>query len=86
VRTSGITPADLQRWRGLLSRALRLVDEVEALLRERADARRAFAARAADALEKRLREVEAYSLGGCQTCHEAEARAFLARLRKIARG
>ena len=81
-----ITPAELQRWRTLLASALRLMDEVEVLLRERSDARRAFAGEAAAALEKRLREVEAYNLGGCQACHEAEARAFLAKLQKVAKG
>ena len=74
-----IQPADLQRLRGLL-------DEVELLLRERSDGRRAFAKKAAQALEKRLREVEDYNHGGCRTCHEAEARAFLAKLQKISDG
>jgi len=86
VPTDRITPADLQRWRALLSRAMQLMDEVEVLVRECSDARRTFAGKAADALEKRLREVETYNPGGCQACHEAEARAFLARLRKIAKG
>ena len=61
------------------------MDELEVLLRERADGRRAFAAKAAEALERRLREVEPYS-GGCRTCHEAKARAFLAKLQRIANG
>jgi hypothetical protein len=80
-----IQPADVQRWRELLAQALYLLDEVEVILREREDGRRRFATKAAEALEKRLREVETYNHGGCQTCHEAEARAFLVKLQRIAR-
>jgi hypothetical protein len=35
-------------------------------------------------LEDRLHAVEVYGAGGCPTCHKAEARAFLARLRELA--
>jgi hypothetical protein len=35
-------------------------------------------------LEERIRAVEVYGAGGCPTCHEAEARAFLFKLREIA--
>ncbi len=35
-------------------------------------------------LAKRLDEVETYGAGGCPTCHDAEARAFLEKLRKLA--
>jgi hypothetical protein len=37
-------------------------------------------------LAKRLDEVKVYGAGGCPTCHDAEARAFLAQLRKLADG
>ncbi|HJW74345.1 MAG TPA: hypothetical protein VJ787_01570 [Thermoleophilia bacterium] len=34
-------------------------------------------------LAKRLDEVKTYGAGGCPTCHNAEAYAFLAQLRKF---
>lgn len=34
-------------------------------------------------LAKRLDEVMAYGAGGCPTCRDAEARAFLAQLRRL---
>jgi transcription-repair coupling factor (superfamily II helicase) len=34
--------------------------------------------------EERLRAVEAYGAGGCLTCHDAELRGAIARLREIA--
>ena len=35
-------------------------------------------------LAERLHAVAVYGAGGCPTCHEAEARAFLVRLREFA--
>jgi hypothetical protein len=35
-------------------------------------------------LDERIRAVEVYGAGGCPTCHEAEARAFVAQLRRLA--
>jgi hypothetical protein len=37
-------------------------------------------------LEERIRCVETYGAGGCPACHEAEARAFLTRLRQMVDG
>jgi hypothetical protein len=34
-------------------------------------------------LEERLRAVETYGAGGCPTCHDAELRAAIARLREL---
>jgi hypothetical protein len=34
-------------------------------------------------LEERLRQVEVYGAGGCRTCHDAELRAMIARLRAL---
>ena len=34
-------------------------------------------------LEERIRAVEIYGAGGCPTCQDAEARAFLGRLRLL---
>ena len=34
-------------------------------------------------LAKRLDEVKIYGAGGCPACHDAEAQAFLAQLRKL---
>jgi hypothetical protein len=35
-------------------------------------------------LDERVRQVETYGAGGCPTCHEAELRAAVARLRALA--
>jgi hypothetical protein len=88
-----ITPDNLAAWRKVLyagdpldaAIARRLMDEVEQLQAEFASARVTFATKAG-ALEKRLADVAAYNLGGCRTCRDAEARAFLAKLRNIAEG
>jgi hypothetical protein len=40
---------------------------------------------AVSVLEERLRAVESYGAGGCPTCHDAEMRAAIARLRELAR-
>ena len=37
-------------------------------------------------LAMRLDEVKVYGAGGCPTCHDAEAQAFLERLRKLGEG
>ena len=37
-------------------------------------------------LAKRIDDVTTYGAGGCAACHDAEARAFLAQLRKLADG
>lgn len=37
-------------------------------------------------LEERLRAVETYGAGGCPTCHDAELRAAIARLREFEEG
>ncbi len=64
----------------------RLLDEVEALLQELASSRREFAKKAAGALERGLKKVAAYNHGGCPSCRDAEARAFLAKLKRIMEG
>lgn len=38
---------------------------------------------AIEKLEERLRAVEVYGAGGCPTCHDAELRGALARLREL---
>lgn len=35
-------------------------------------------------LEERLHQVEVYGAGGCPTCHDAELRAMIARLKALA--
>jgi hypothetical protein len=87
-----VTPENLAAWRKTLydgdqldaATARRLMDEVEQLQAELAHARVDFATKAAAALEKRLADVAAF--GGCRTCRDAEARAFLAKLKKVAGG
>jgi predicted house-cleaning NTP pyrophosphatase (Maf/HAM1 superfamily) len=88
------TPESLAAWRKTLyegdpldaATARRLMDEVEQLQAELARARVDFATKAAAALEKRLADVAAFNQGGCRTCRDAEARAFLAKLKKVAGG
>lgn len=64
--------------------ARRLMCEIDELRDELAAARRTFATKAAAALAKRLQDVAAFNHGGCSQCHEAEARAFLVKLQRIA--
>jgi hypothetical protein len=88
---SRIRPEELEGWREALylgerldvGVTRRLVAEVEQLRIELARARIDFAKKAAAALEKRLADVAAFNHGGCERCRDAEARAFLARLKKI---
>jgi len=92
VRSRRLTAADLDLYRRRLYHgddlgdlACRLlVAEVGALWAELAKARTDFAAKAAAGLEKRLESVAAYNHGGCPKCRDAEARAFLAKLKQIA--
>lgn len=85
-----ITPQDLERWRRTRTPASamdlvpRLMAEIERLWAEVKTARTTAMEKAATALDKRLSEVASYNHGGCPTCRDAEARAFLARLRKAA--
>jgi hypothetical protein len=87
-----LTPVDLDHYRQRLYRgdslepadARLLVAEVAALRDDLARQRVEFAAKAAAALERRLEAVAAYNHGGCPQCRDAEARAFLARLKRIA--
>ena len=64
--------------------ARQLMDEIDELRRELGVARVTFATKAARALETRLRSVATFNHGGCPTCRDAEAQAFLAKLRRIA--
>ena len=85
-----ITPADLEQWRrtrkpaSAMDLVPKLIAEIERLWAEVKTARAEAMEKAATALAKRLSEVAAYNHGGCPTCRDAEARAFLARLRKAA--
>jgi len=89
-----VTPDELALWRRRLylgqeldaATARRLMDELERLDARLEAARVEFATKAALALEKRLEDIAAYNHGGCPACHDAEARAFLARLKKIVLG
>jgi hypothetical protein len=63
--------------------ARRLMDEIDRLRDQLAQARTTFASKAAAALEKRLQVVASFNHGGCPKCRDAEARAFLAKLRRI---
>ena len=93
VSSPRVTPEDLSAWRERLYRgeqldavvARRLMDEVERLREELAQARITFAGRAAQALRRRLEDVGVFNHGGCPACRDAEARAFLAKLEKIVR-
>lgn len=86
-----VTPTDLEALRRELyhgrqldaASTRRLMDEVARLREELAKARTTFASKAADALEKRLQDVASFNHGGCPKCRDAEARAFLAKLKKI---
>jgi hypothetical protein len=87
-----VGPDDLARWKASLysgdqldaTIARRLVAEVELLRTELAEQRVEFARKAAASLEKRLKDVAAFNRGGCPKCGDAEARAFLAKLKRIA--
>jgi hypothetical protein len=87
-----LTPADVARFRATLYRGdelssdsvRRLLEEVENAWADLARQRVEFATKAAAALGKRLADVAAFNQGGCRTCHDGEARAFLARLKRIA--
>ena len=87
-----LTPADLDLYRQRLyhgrhlddSASRLLVAEIDALRAELTQARIDFATKAAAALEKRPESVAAYNHGGCPKCRDAEARAFLAKLKRIA--
>ena len=68
------------------AQARQLLAEVDLLRDELASSRKDFARKAAGALGKRLQDVAAFNQGGCPMCHEAEARAFLTKLQKIAEG
>jgi hypothetical protein len=87
-----LTPVDLARFRTTLYRGdelgsdsvRRLLEEVETAWADLARQRVEFARKAADALEKRLSAVAAFNRGGCPQCKDGEARAFLAKLKRIA--
>jgi hypothetical protein len=89
-----LTPADLSRFRATLYRGdelgadavRRLLEEVESAWADLARQRTEIAKKAAAALEKGLADVAAYYSGGCPRCKDAEARAFLAKLKRIADG
>jgi hypothetical protein len=75
------------------AQARQLLAEVDLLREELARARkddrpvpefRHFARKAAGALGNRLQNVAAFNPGGCRTSQEAEARAFLVKLQRIA--
>lgn len=86
-----LTPTELDRFRQRLYRGDGLEDadcrllvaEVDALGADLARQRVEFARKAALALEGRLQQVAIYNHGGCPTCRDAEARAFLAKLKRI---
>lgn len=81
------TPGDLARWRQTLYDGDQLdavMDAIDALWADLARQRVEFASNAAAALEKRLADVATYNSGGCPKCKDAEARAFLVKLKRIA--
>ncbi len=86
-----LTPDDLARWRRALyagdqldaATARRLMDEIDALWADLARQRVDIATKAAAALEERLEAVATYNSGGCSKCRDAEARVFLAKLKRI---
>jgi len=87
-----LTAKDLDSYRRRLYRGEHLEDsaarlllaEVEALRADMARQRLEIATKAAASLEKRLTTVATYNHGGCPKCRDAEARAFLAKLKRIA--
>jgi hypothetical protein len=87
-----LTPSDLSRFRATLYRGdelgsdavRRLLEEIESAWSDLARRRVEFATKAAAALEKRLADVTAFNRGGCPLCKDAEARAFLKKLKRIA--
>ncbi len=95
---SAITPTQLAEWRRALLQesgsqfgdptlseviAERLISELEHVWGQLERAQRRLVAQEAEMLEKRLSDVSIYG-GECQTCHNAEARAALMRLKKAA--
>jgi hypothetical protein len=98
MKTDEITRSMIREWRRALTEvgdgefldptlaqviAPKLMDELERAWEQLARAQRDLAAQEAAGLEKRLTDVATYG-GECKTCHDAEARAVLVRLRKIA--
>jgi cytochrome c5 len=92
-----ITPTQLAEWRRALLQEAgsqfgdptlseviseKLMAEIERVWRQLAHAQRRVA-QEATVLEKRLADVSVYG-GECQTCHNAEARAALVRLKRAA--
>ena len=59
---------------------------MDQLRAELANSRVEFAKKAAGALDKQLQAVAAFHHGGCPSCRDAEARAFLAKFQRIAEG
>jgi hypothetical protein len=86
-----LSSADLSRFRATLyagdelgsDAVRRLLEEVESAWADLARQRVEIAKKAAAALEKRLAVVATYNSGGCPKCKDAEARAFLAKLKRI---
>ncbi len=95
MSSSRVTPDEIAALRERLHKgeqlldvetARRLMHEIDQLREELAASRRTFATNAATALEKRLQDVASFNHGGCSQCREAEARAFLMKLKRIAAG
>lgn len=96
--TDRVTTEHLASWRreiaeqgdgeflDLIAQAIapRLMAQIERLWAERDSARKDAMAAAAVALARCLSDVASYNHGGCPTYKYAEARAFLARLRRAA--
>lgn len=87
------TRAQLASWRARLDtgdvqvvrEVLACFEALERIEKLAADARRALANEEGTALEKRLNDVSRFG-GECRTCHNAEARALLAKLKRLAAG